>query len=334
MNVKRIEFILFATLVIGLVLRLKDAEWIEPVIYLNTFALISVWVYGLIKNQSLVNAGYTKLELFERLFILFLLSGIIMNVSNISGSPIIIACSVTLLIIFQVVKGVIKLIKADIPTGIESIIISLLLFGYLFRFMYWPFSGPLMVVFSTILCKFYIGYGIYFSTKLSKQSSVIGIIGMFLYWVIALQIMLILFDAMSWPGTVIFLYPSLLITVTLIPVLIYQLPNIRKLSENLKSLVLSLYKKLTIVISISLFMTAASQQQFLKFIFGNRTRLIESHRDCRLVNNPDKSIKQEKCYEYEVLWQLTRTGQYKEGMNDEELESIKKSYYLNEASSR
>jgi hypothetical protein len=324
MKPKKIELIAFIILVAAFLLRLRDFLWVEPILYLDFLILIGVWIYGFAKKKGLEGNGYKIGEFLERLFLIVLITGIIMTICDIPMSNMILSFGLLLAAIYQFFKGIFKLIKVEIFTGPESIIICVILIGYLFRVMYWPFSGPITVVACSLLAQVYFGYGIFFNIKLSKsKNSTLGILGMFIYWILGLYLIAVLFDTMFWPGSTPMLALATVIGAILITIFVINYYKLDQLESQITDLIHDLFKRFVIIVSIGVFLLVATQQHFLKFIFGNRPQIIEAYTNCRLKKLENTHEQESNCHEYKSLFEFMKTGYYKEGISNEDLKRVR-----------
>lgn len=317
MKTNKVELFLFSSLVILLVLELLRL----PVIiflHINLFCLIFIWIK---KRKS-----FSKSEFWERILSIPIIYGFILTSAQINYNNIISVLGIIFLVLLYFVRGIQKLSKKEIVTSIEFFLVIFLLLGYLLRIWFYPSAGIIRVVTMILLQIFYMAMGIRFAIGIYKQKEeILSVFIVILCGVLCLYLTAILFDTMFWPGNMIYFWCAVVSSLIVLPVILLKLFRKNDLSENVSLFMGKLFKRFVLISSLSLFFAVASPHQFLRFVHGNRPRLIEAYYNCWILDT-DKKTHKKYCDEIESLDKLVRAGLYHQGMNDEALEEVKKSF--------
>ena len=243
--------------------------------------LIGFWIFSFIQSKKINSIGFGRRNIVEKLLLSFLLMGIALNISRVAYSSPFIKLALLILAFYYLINGIVKWVKQKQEwfNGIERIILGLILFGFLFRFMSWPGSGVLRVFPLLALFVLMGVYSILSIVSLSKNNkSTLGILTMLVYWSISLSVLFILFDCMLWPGTVpIFIVYGVFMLFTSVPYFIkYFSIDLSILSADTSSLLYNTTRRIIVYSIFCLFLFFLSREQFERFQFGNRPALIQA----------------------------------------------------------
>jgi len=138
----------------------------------------------------------------------------------------------------------------------EKVFAGIFLVGLLFKLMYWPFSGVLLVISLGTLAMIYFGGGFYFFSdkKISRQNFPLSIIsGVFLAFVV----LGILFKLMYWPFSHIYLLVGTYTTPVLL-IITYLLKS--KATEELKVYYKNIFLRISVwaLLCVTFFLTPTS----------------------------------------------------------------------------
>lgn len=312
MRAKRIELFQFLILITLLVLDLLGYKLLNLFIYLDFLCLIILWMIG-----------FRKSDFWNRILAVPLMLGVILTTTNASYNNLFTTWGLFILTIYCLIKGIRRLSKKDICTGVELIFVSLVFCGYFLRMMHYVGGGIFRVVFLTSLQVFYIVMGIRFAVSFSKQKEeLLGGLGMVVSWTLSIFVNAIMLDTMFWQGNMLVFWFAAILALIIVPVFAIVFFRRKDLPEDLHILSGKLFTRFIIISSISIFFATATPQQFLRFDFGNRPQIIEAYYNCHLNSDIDKATRTKNCMEFEQLDQLLRSGFYAQGLSDGDLEKM------------
>jgi len=327
MKPKRIEFVLFVILVLSISLRLLGYSWIDFIIYLNYFGLISIWVIGYLKRKTNIQYTFDKHELNERLIISIFVLGLILTTTETNYSDLLVALGLAILFITCIIKGIQKLMKKDLLTSFELLIISVIFLGYFLRFRFFSGSFPLRVLGITLLVCLYIVMGINFIIQSSKnKKTILGLSVIFAYLNLGIYLAGILFDTMFWPWAKTLLCIALIGSILIITLFIFQFFRKDEYINIQRHQLNNLLKRFILIFSISVFLGISTPKQYLRFCFGNRPQLIDSYYNCQLNNEMENVTRRINCEEFKHLNEVFILGLYPDGEKEIYPDLAKKIY--------
>ena len=175
----------------------------------------------------------------------------------------------------------------------EKVLAAITIVGLIFKLMYWPFSGPILVVGLGTLMMLYLIGGFYFfsDTNIKKQNLPLSIIsGLFLMN----ACMAILYKLMFWP----FSGPLLMIAVSTIPVILVIAFGLRSATTrtDLTTYYNNMITRLIIISFLVIILFFTSTVTLVKIIHSDdpeRVRL-----QTRSMMNPDNEEYRKEFNEY------------------------------------
>ena len=322
MKTKNIEFFLFSTLVILLVLELIGFTF-SLFLHINLLFLISLWIFGYKKRKG--TTDFSKSEFWERILSIPLIYGFILTSAHLNYSALISSLGIFILILLFFIKGVQKLSKREVFSSIEFFLVFILLLGFFFRKLNYSGSGELRLFSILLLQIYYLALGIRFAINIYQQEKMLSIFSFLLCGILCIFMNAILFDTMFWTGNIFLFWVAVVSSLVVLPVILLKIFGKTNLSENISISMGKLLKRFVLISSLSLFFAVASPHQYLRFVYGNRPKLIEAFYNCWILETEKKTHKK-YCEEFELLENILRVGLYYQGISDEDLEEVKKNF--------
>jgi len=316
MKSKNIEFFLFSTLVVFIVLELLEFPFLF-LLHINLLALIFLWIFG---------KGFSKSEFWERILSIPLIYGFILTSASANYNNFISTLGIVILVFLFFIKGIQKLSKRDVFTSIEFFLVCFLLLGFLFRIWNYPGASVLRLFSMLMLQIYYLAMGIRFAIYIYHQKEeMLSIFSFLLCCILCFYMNAILLDTMNWQGSMMFFWVAVISSLVVLPVVLFKLFGKNSFSEIISFHIGKIFKRFVLITGVSLFFAVASPHQYLRFVYGNRPKLIEAFYNCWILDtntNPNKVY----CDEFYLLERLLRAGIYYQGMSDEALEEAKNNF--------
>ena len=254
---------------------------------------------------------WEKVKYLERFLVFGLILMIGYNIFNKPFSSLGFKYFLGFLVIYQILIGILLIVKRKeyLGEGLERILGTIFLLGFLLRYHHWPIGVYFITIGAQVLFFYYLYIGIRQIKEYSKTNykiaSILVNVGL------GLLILSVNFSQYYWPG-----YKLLLIKGFLLSMFGFILFIIKK--EPVKGdLISTIFNKFRIYLSISIIWVLFTPRDFAKLDFGIRPRLIDAYFECQ--KDWDKhgfGYSSEACQEFNRLNHIWMYGDYPEGNED------------------